>query len=90
MITSIQVNAQSVELENAVSQKVMVAMRYRNNYSLGDVPFYARPGVQLRGAPLMKYQGEHVRKPGAGFEMDFAASQDDFEFYSTFGSSWFR
>ncbi len=38
----------------------MIGMRYRNHYSLGNVPFYARPSVQLRGAPLMKYQGSNV------------------------------
>lgn len=43
-----------------VSSKVMIGMRYRNHYSLGGVPFYARPSVQLRGAPFMKYQGDHV------------------------------
>lgn len=43
-----------------VSSKVMIGMRYRNHYSLGNVPFYARPSVQLRGAPLMKYQGSNV------------------------------
>jgi hypothetical protein len=36
--------------------KVYVGLRHESNYSLGDVPFYARPIVSLRGAPLMKYQ----------------------------------
>ena len=28
--------------------------------SSGDIPFYMRPFVQLRGAPAMRYQGAHV------------------------------
>jgi hypothetical protein len=28
--------------------------------SFGDVPFYLRPFVLLRGAPMMRYQGEHA------------------------------
>jgi outer membrane protein assembly factor BamA len=29
-------------------------------FSFGDVPFYLRPFVALRGAPVMRYQGEEV------------------------------
>jgi hypothetical protein len=36
--------------------KVYVGLRHESNYSFGGVPFYARPIVSLRGAPLMKYQ----------------------------------
>jgi hypothetical protein len=43
-----------------VSQKVMIGLRYGSNYTIGDVPFYARPIVQLRGAPLMKYQNKNT------------------------------
>jgi hypothetical protein len=42
------------------TKRVMVGLRYSSNYSLGDVPFYARPIVQLRGAPLMKYQDKNT------------------------------
>ncbi|QQS51584.1 MAG: BamA/TamA family outer membrane protein [Bacteroidota bacterium] len=42
------------------SEKLMVGMRYGSLYALGDVPFWARPFVQLRGAPLMKYQDNAV------------------------------
>jgi hypothetical protein len=124
-----------------VSERVFVGMRYLNNYTLGDVPFYARPTVRLRGVPLIKYQdintiefetevtvnlakrwsvlgfagmgnayssldefknGKSVRTLGTGFRyllirkfgarfgMDFAASPDDFAFYFIFGTSWFR
>jgi outer membrane protein assembly factor BamA len=29
-------------------------------FSFGDVPFYLRPFVALRGVPIMRYQGEHT------------------------------
>jgi hypothetical protein len=38
------------------SNRVFLGIRHESNYSLGDVPFYARPIVSLRGAPIMKYQ----------------------------------
>lgn len=43
-----------------VSQRVTIGMRYLNNYTLGDVPFYARPSISLRGVPLMKYQDRNT------------------------------
>ena len=124
-----------------VSQRVFVGTRYLNNYTIGEVPFYARPTIRLRGVPMVKYQDRHVmefetevtvnvakrwsvlgfaglgnaysslsdfedgksvrtlgtgfrylliRKFGARFGMDFAASQEDFAFYLVFGTSWFR
>lgn len=124
-----------------VSQRVFVGTRFLNNYTIGDVPFYARPTIRLRGVPMVKYQDRNtmefetevdvnvntrwsllgfagmgnayssidefddgksvrtlgtgfryllIRKFGARFGMDFAASPDDFAFYIVFGSSWFR
>jgi len=43
-----------------LSNKVFVGTRFKNNYSFGDVPFYARPMVQLRGVPLMKFQNRNT------------------------------
>jgi hypothetical protein len=40
--------------------KINVGLRYGSNYTLGDVPFYARPVVQLRGAPFTKYQNKNT------------------------------
>ena len=40
--------------------KLMVSLRTESNYSLGDIPFWARPIVQLRGAPFMKYQDKNT------------------------------
>jgi hypothetical protein len=41
-------------------KKVYIGLRHESNYTLGDVPYYARPIVNLRGAPLMKYQNENT------------------------------
>ena len=124
-----------------VSERVFVGTRFLNNYTLGEVPFYARPTIRLRGVPLVKFQDRNtmefetevtvnltnrwsvlgftgmgnayssindfkngksvrnlgtgfrylmIRKFGARFGMDFAASPDDFAFYFVFGTSWFR
>jgi hypothetical protein len=40
--------------------KVFLGVRHESSYSLGDVPFYARPIVYLRGDPLMKYQNNNT------------------------------
>ena len=43
-----------------VSQRVFIGTRFLNNYTLGDVPFYARPTIRLRGVPLVKYQDSNT------------------------------
>jgi hypothetical protein len=43
-----------------VSERVFVGTRFLNNYTLGDVPFYARPTIRLRGVPLVKYQDRNT------------------------------
>jgi hypothetical protein len=40
--------------------RFVVGVRQETNATLGNVPFYARPIVSLRGAPLMKYQDKHT------------------------------
>ncbi len=42
------------------SDRVSVGIRHESNYTLGNVPFWARPIVNLRGAPLMKYQNANT------------------------------
>lgn len=42
------------------SDRLVMGVRHESSYSLGDVPFYARPIVFLRGAPLMKYQDKNT------------------------------
>lgn len=41
-------------------EKLIVGVRNENTFSLGNIPFYARPIVVLRGAPLMKYQNKNT------------------------------
>ena len=52
------------------SKRVMVGLRYGSNYTLGDVPFWARPVVQLRGVPLMKYQNKNTTLMETEFSID--------------------
>jgi len=40
--------------------KLTLGVRGDAAFSFGDVPFYLRPFVALRGAPVMRYQGEYV------------------------------
>ena len=40
--------------------KLMIGVRHESTYSFGDIPFYARTIVILRGAPLMKYQNNNT------------------------------
>lgn len=42
------------------NDKLMIGVRHESTYSFGDIPFYARPIVTLRGAPLMKYQNNNT------------------------------
>jgi hypothetical protein len=43
-----------------VNPKLVVGVRHQSTYSLGDVPFWARPVVFLRGAPVTKYQDKNT------------------------------
>ncbi len=43
-----------------VSKRVFVGTRFLNNYTLGEVPFYARPTIRLRGVPMVKYQDRNT------------------------------
>jgi hypothetical protein len=42
------------------SDRVNFGIRYDTQFSLGDVPWWARPWVDLRGAPLVKYQNKNT------------------------------
>lgn len=42
------------------NDKLFIGVRHESTYSLGNIPFYARPIVILRGAPLMKYQNNNT------------------------------
>ena len=40
--------------------KFNLGLRWESIHSLGDVPFWARPIVMMRGVPAMKYQNKNV------------------------------
>jgi len=42
------------------SKKLVLGLRHESIFSLGNIPYYARPIVVLRGAPLMKYQNTNT------------------------------
>jgi len=42
------------------SDRVTFGIRYDTQFSLGEVPWWARPWVDLRGAPLVKYQNKNT------------------------------
>jgi hypothetical protein len=43
-----------------VSKRLLIGTGFLNNYTIGDVPFYARPIIRLRGVPLVKYQDKNT------------------------------
>jgi hypothetical protein len=43
-----------------LASRITVGVRYEGRYSLGPVPFWARPVVSLRGAPVTKYQNKNT------------------------------
>ncbi len=46
-------------------EDVSMGLRGDATVSSGDVPFYMRPFIALRGAPVMRYQGEEVAQAEA-------------------------
>jgi len=43
-----------------LSESFFLGARLQENSSFGNTPFYARPFIQLRGVPALRYQGEHA------------------------------
>lgn len=43
------------------------AWRFDYKYAFGDVPFYSKPFLDMRGAPVMKYQGNNTLELAAEF-----------------------
>lgn len=43
-----------------VAEKFVLGARLDADFSSGDIPFYMRPFVNLRGIPAMRYQGDNV------------------------------
>lgn len=40
--------------------RLYLGLRGDGAASFGNVPFYLRPFISLRGAPIMRYQGEEI------------------------------
>ena len=51
--------------------KWTLGVRADANLTFGDVPFYMRPSVSLRGVPAMRYQGEQVAQIEAELRWQF-------------------
>ena len=43
-----------------VGRQSVLGLRADGKFSNGDVPFYVRPFVSLRGVPALRYQGQHA------------------------------
>ncbi len=44
----------------SAGRNIVAGIRYESHYSLGPVPFWARPFIALRGVPAMKYQNKNT------------------------------
>jgi hemolysin activation/secretion protein len=55
--------------------------------SFGDVPFYARPFIMMRGTPAMRYMGEHVAQAEAEVRWQFYKRYSVVGFVGT-GVAW--
>jgi len=54
-----------------LDQKWTLGVQSSATFSFGDVPFYMRPYISLRGAPVMRYQGEHEAEIEAELRWQF-------------------
>jgi len=67
--------------------KWTLGVRGDATFSFGDVPFYLRPYVALRGAPVMRYQGEHVAQVEAELRWQFW-KRFSLVGFAGFGGTW--
>lgn len=51
--------------------QLTLGVRASATFSSGDVPFYLRPFIALRGVPAMRYQGEHTAQVEAELRWQF-------------------
>lgn len=54
-----------------LSSKLFLGLRGEVAASFGDAPFYLRPFIYLRGAPIMRYQGEETAQLEAELRWQF-------------------
>ncbi|MFD1293984.1 hypothetical protein ACFQ5N_09065 [Lutibacter holmesii] len=43
-----------------ITENISSAIRFDGNFMFGDAPFYAKPFINLRGVPAMKYQSDNT------------------------------
>jgi outer membrane protein assembly factor BamA len=77
-----------------LNSKLTLGVRGGATFSFGDVPFYLRPFISLRGAPAMRYQGDEAAVIEAELRWQFwrrfsligfagtGAAWNDFEHFS--------
>jgi outer membrane protein assembly factor BamA len=51
--------------------RLSLGLRVEGAASFGDEPFYLRPFIYLRGAPVMRYQGEEIAQAEAELRWQF-------------------
>jgi len=54
-----------------LSPKLFLGLRAQTAASFGDEPFYLRPYIAMRGAPIMRYQGEEIAQLEAELRWQF-------------------
>ena len=54
-----------------LSPKLFLGLRAQIAASFGDEPFYLRPYIAMRGAPIMRYQGEEIAQLEAELRWQF-------------------
>ncbi len=54
-----------------LSERLFLGLREQAAASFGDAPFYLRPFISLRGAPIMRYQGEEIAQMEAELRWQF-------------------
>lgn len=43
-----------------ITENILSGFRFDSNFMVGDAPFYAKPFIDLRGVPAMKYQSDNT------------------------------
>ncbi|MGC4016476.1 MAG: BamA/TamA family outer membrane protein [Luteolibacter sp.] len=69
------------------SKDLILGLRGDFHSSAGDIPFYYRPSIDLRGTPKGRYQGEHVAYTEAELRWQFDPRWSVLAFGGT-GAAW--
>lgn len=82
-----QLFQQIVIHQRPLAERLYAGVRGQFNSSFGDVPFYARPFVTLRGVPALRYQGEQAASVEVELRWQFHARISSVVFGGV-GSAW--